>query len=374
MNKRLILMLTVVSLVFGGIFGFKWFGHYMMNQFFDSMEPEPATITVSTAQQVQWIPTAEAVGTFRATQGADLSTEVGGIVRAIHFSSGQRVSAGQRLLELDTEADAAELEQFEAALRLAELELTRHRRLFAQNSISEAEVERRASEVEQARAMVAAQQARIRQKILRAPFDGVVGIRQVDLGQYLSPGMPVVSLQTLNPIYLEFSLPEQRLALVQNGAPLQARVDAYSNQIFSGQITALEPRIRETTRTFQVQSTLANPEEKLRPGMFARVELSLGEAETLVVVPQTAIRFSTYGHSVFVLDENADNGENRVIQRFVRTGATRGDLIAITAGLEAGQQVASSGLLKLQNQARVMIDTDPNVRPSEDPDPRPANR
>ncbi len=372
MNKRLIIMLTFAGLLFGGIFGFKWFGNYMMNQFFDSMEPEPATITVSTAREVEWTPTAEAVGTFRAINGTDLSTEVGGIVRAIHFQSGQRVSRGDELLALDTEADEAELEQFEAALRLAELELARQQRLLAQNSVSEAEVERRVSEVEQARAQVAAQNARIHQKIIRAPFDGVVGIRQVDLGQYLSPGTPVVSLQALDPIHLNFTLPERRLAEVHNGAELQVRVDTYADDIFSGSITALEPRIRESTRTFEVQSTLDNPDEKLRPGMFGRVELSLGEPQTLIVVPQTAIRFSTYGNSVFVLHEN--DGEPIVIQRFVRTGPTRGDLIAITEGLDAGQQVASSGLLKLQNQARVKIDTEPDARPSEDATPRPANR
>lgn len=372
MNKRLIIMLTVSGLLFGGIFGFKWFGNHMMNQFFDGMEPDPATITVSTAREVEWTPTAEAVGTFRAINGTDLSTEVGGIVRAIYFQSGQRVSRGDELLALDTAADEAELEQLQAALRLAELELARQQRLLAQNSISEAEVERRVSEVEQARAQVSAQQARIRQKIIRAPFEGMVGIRRVDLGQYIAPGTPVVSLQALNPIHLNFTLPEQRLAQVHTGAELQVRVDAYGDDTFSGSITALEPRIRESTRTFEVQSTLDNPEEKLRPGMFGRVELSLGAPQTLVVVPQTAIRFNTYGNSVFVLDEN--DGEPIVIQRFVRTGPTRGDLIAITEGVDTGQQVASSGLLKLQNQARVNIDTEPDARPSEDADPRPANR
>lgn len=372
MNKRMILMLSAVTLLFGGIFGFKWFIDRMINEMFDTMEPDPVAITASEAREVRWTPKAEAVGTFRATNGTDLSTEVGGIVRAVHFESGQRIETGDPLISLDTEADEAELEQLEAALRLAELELTRQQRLLSQNSVSEAEVERRASETDQARARVAAQRARIRQKSIRAPFDGVAGIRRVDLGEYIAPGTPVVSLQTLDPIHLEFDLPEQRLPLVQNGATLSARVDAYRDESFAGRITALEPRIRESTRTFRVQATLDNPDERLRPGMFGRVELDLGEPETLVVVPQTAIRFSTYGNSVFVIE--GDEEALQVIQRFMRTGATRGDLIAVTEGLEAGERVAGSGLLKLQNRARVTIDEDPDVQPDEDASPRPANR
>ena len=218
---------------------------------------------------------------------------------------------------------------------------------------------------------MAARKAMIDQKTLRAPFAGRVGIRQVNPGQFLSPGEPIVSLQALDPIFLDFTLPQRKLPLLADGAEVRARVDAFPDQAFDGRITALEPRLRESTRTVAAQATLDNSDEHLRPGMFARVELDLGEAEEVLVLPQTAIRFSTYGNSVFVIEGEGE--EMKVVQRFVRTGRTRGDLIAITEGLEAGARVASSGLLKLQNNTPVRIDDDEAVQPSEDPDPRPAN-
>lgn len=369
MNKRMIIMLGVVVLLFGGIFGFKAFVDQMINQFFDTMEPEPVTITTSVARQTEWTPRTEAVGTFRAVQGADLAVEVGGTVREIHFDNGQAVEAGQRLVTLDTETDQAELDRLQAAGRLAALDLERQERLFRQNSVSQADLERAESEAAQARAAVAAQEARIRLKTIRAPFDGIVGIRQVNAGQHLAAGTPVVTLQSLDPIYLDFTLPQRELPLIHSGASLLARVDAYPDELFTGQITAIEPRLRESSRTVLVQATLPNQDERLRPGMFGRVDLELGEAIPVVVVPQTGIRYSTYGNSVFVIEGEGE--EKKVVQRFVQTGRTRGDLIAITEGLEPGEEIASSGLLKLQNQARVRVDDNTDARPTEDEQPDP---
>lgn len=371
MNKRLLLMLIGVAILFGAIFGFKWFSDRMMNQFFDDMPQPPAAITVATARIERWAPTTESPGTLSAVNGAELSTELGGIVHEIHFDSGQRVVEGDRLISLDTRADRADLESLVAARNLAEQELQRQRRLVEQQSGSRADLDRRQSEFDQARARVAAQQARIDQKTLRAPFDGIAGIRRVNPGQYVAPGTPLVALQSVDPIYADFELPERELARLREGIDVSVRVDAWPGEDFAGTLTAIEPAVQASTRTVAVQATLDNPDEKLRPGMFARVELNLDEAVEQVVIPQTAIRYSPYGNSVFIVEGSGDDA--RVRQHFVTTGATRGDLVAVSEGLDAGQTVASSGLLKLQNDTPVNIVTSEALQPSEDPDPQPDN-
>jgi membrane fusion protein, multidrug efflux system len=369
MSKRFLLMLAAVTLVFGGIFGFKAFIDKQIDAFFDNMPVPTATITATEARLDRWIPELRAVGTLEAVQGAMLSTEVGGIVREILFQPGSETVEGSVLLRLDTETDQAELASLEAAARLAEQELQRARRLAQEQNISEAELQRRLSEAEQARAAVAAQRARINQKNLRAPFDGVLGIRRVNLGQYVSPGDPIVILESVDPIYVNFTLTERRLGQVRTGQPVLVSVDAFSESS-EGEISAIEPRVQAGSRTFEVQALIQNPDGRLRAGQFARVTMSLGDPQEAIVVPQTSIRFNPFGNSIFVVYED-DVGQLRVRERFVRTGERRGDLIRVLEGLEAGERVASSGLLKLQNQTPVEITDD--ARPSEDPSPRPGN-
>lgn len=372
MKKRMTLMLLATGVVFGLIFGFKAVGNYFMNQYFDDMPVPPVTVTAAEVDEGQWAPVTEAVGSLSAVNGAELTTELGGIVRAIHFDNGQSVEAGQRLVSLDVEADEAELERLQAAARLAGLEKSRFERLIRQNSVSEAELQRAESETAQAEAAVRSQQARIRQKILRAPFDGRVGIRQVNVGEFISPGTPMVALEQLQPIYLDFRLAERRIARVDVGDEVNAIVDAFPDREFSGRITAIEPRVSESTRTFHVQATLENAMGLLRPGMFARVRLQADGAETVRVIPQTAVQFNPYGNAVFVIEEDGD--ELRVTRRLIRTGATRGDLVAVTEGLEVGERVATSGLLKLRNDAVVRINDDERLQPPADPDPKPDNQ
>ncbi len=375
MKKRMILMLAAMALLFGGIFGFKAVGNYFMNQFFDTMSEPAATVTATEVSEDNWTPALRAVGTFLARNGAELTTEAAGIVSGIHFESGTAVEAGQRLVSLDTEADEAELERLAAAAELAVLERERASRLFRDNSISESEVERRASEAAQARAAVRVQEARIRQKTLRSPFDGIAGIRKVNLGQYVSPGTPMVAVESLDPLYLNFTLPEQRLTEVRTGQKVEARVDAFPGETFTGEVTALEPGVRESTRTFDIQATFANPEGRLRPGMFARIDLTTGEPSAVRVIPQTAVQFNPYGNSVFVIAEDDDDaGRLRARQRFVRTGERRGDLVTVVEGLEAGERVATSGLLKLRNNAPVEISENGDLQPSADRAPTPANQ
>ncbi len=371
MNKRLIIMLAIALVLFGGIFGFRMFVDHQITQAFDSMEPEAVTISSSLARTERWTPVSEAVGTVRAVDGAELAIEVGGVVREVHFENGQMVEAGQRLITLDQSVDRAELRQLEAAVRLAETELARLEPLARRDSVSQAELDRAENELEQARARVAVQQARIDQKTLTAPFDGAAGIRQVNPGQFIAAGTPVVSLQSLDPIHVEFSVPQRRLPSISVGQAVRVSVDAYPDETFAGEITALEPRLSDSSRSLLVQATLPNDNQQLRPGLFGRVELELGGPEDVVVVPQTAINYATYGNSVYVVTDGEDG--KRVSQRFVETGRARGDLVAITDGLEPDEEVATSGLLKLQNDARVEIDDDQATRPSEDPDPRPDN-
>jgi membrane fusion protein, multidrug efflux system len=369
MTRRFFLMLFAAALVLGGIFGFKAFIDSQIQGFFDTMPVPTATITATEARVDRWTPEVRAIGTLEAVQGSELSTEVGGIVREIMFQPGSEIIEGTELLRLDTETARAELVSLEAAARLAEQELQRARRLAQEQNISEAEVQRRQSEAEQARAAVAAQRARINQKSLRAPFDGVLGIRRVNLGQFVSPGDPIVTLESLDPIYVNFTLTERRLGQVRPGQAVEVVVEAFADT-FRGQITAIEPRVRAESRSFELQGVLGNPERKLRAGQFARVTLKVGEPEEVIVLPQTSIRFNPFGNSVFIIYED-DEGQLRVRERFVQTGERRGDLIRITEGLEAGERVASSGLLKLQNETPVEITEE--AEPSQDPAPRPDN-
>jgi membrane fusion protein (multidrug efflux system) len=366
-------MLVLTALVFGGIFGFKWFGNKMMNQFFDNMPAPPATISSAVASSVEWTDRLEAVGTVVAVNGAQVTTEAAGVVDSIRFESGQEVKAGTVLLTLDTRTDIAELKALSAQAELARNELARFERLYGLESISKAELDRRQSEYDQAAARAAAQQARIAQKTIRAPFSGELGIRQVNLGQFVAPGNPIVSLQSLDPVYVNFSLPEQNLARLREGLQVRLSVDAYPGETFEGRISAIEPEVDTATRNVRVQATVPNPQRKLRPGMFSRLSIDFANSRTVILVPRTAISFAPFGNSVYVVTETGEGEQkSRVVKRrFVKTGEIRGDLVEVTEGLKAGEEIASSGLLKLQNDTRVTINN--SVQPSAEEAPTPPN-
>ncbi len=372
MTKRMILMLVAVGIIFGGIFGYKAFVSQMISGHFENMPEQAATITAAEVKIDQWTPKATAVGTFDAINGAQVTTQAQGIVTAIHFESGSEVAKGQRLVSLFSEIDEAELERLKAAERLVQLELERDKKLYRENTISESELQRSQSEADQAGAAVKAQQARIDQKTIRAPFAALAGIRQVNLGQYVAPGNSVVGVQSLDPIYLNFTLGAQRFGDIQQGQSVSAQVDAYPEALFNGEITAIEPSVRKSTRTFEIQAILSNPELKLRPGMFARVSVDTGAARQVLIAPQTAIQFNPYGNSVFVI--RAQEGDLRATQRFIRTGERRGDLIEIVEGLAEGDRVASSGLLKLRNGALVKISKEESTEPTAELNPQPEKQ
>lgn len=384
-RKRMILMLVAVLVIFGGVFGIKAMIGAQTNKFFDNM-PQPAVaVSSAIARTETWRDDAEAVGTFVAVNGADVTTESGGVVRSIEFEAGQPVRAGAVLVRLNSANEEATLRSLEAAAALARTQAERWRKLGADKLVSLDEVQSRVTAAATAQAQVDAQRALIAQKTIRAPFSGVLGIRKVNLGQFVGPGDAIVSLQQLDPIYLDFSLPEQRMGELVEGTMVRATLDAIPGEVFDGRVTAVEPLVDPDTRNFKAQATLQNPDGKLRPGSFARVRFALGGEKQVVVIPQTAVSFNPYGNAVFVISKvKRKQGETDmqgkpltgdkliVTQRFIKTGATRGDLIAVSEGLKPGEQVVTSGLLKLRNDAEVTINN--KVQPSADLQPETANR
>ncbi|TYT26852.1 efflux RND transporter periplasmic adaptor subunit [Luteimonas viscosa] len=382
---RLILMLLATALVFGGVFAVKAFIGAQTNNFFDNM-PQPASaVSASVARAERWSDDAEAVGTLVAVNGTDVTTEAGGVVRAIEFEAGQPVKAGDVLVRLNTDNELATLKSLETAARLADVQAERWQQLGKDQLVSLDEVQQRTATAASARAQADAQRALIAQKTIRAPFSGELGIRKVNLGQFVSPGDPIVSLQQLDPIYLDFNLPELYMDKLQQGTTIRATVDALPGKVFEGRVTAIEPGVDPGTRNFTAQATLENPDGELRPGAFAHVSLALGGERDVVVIPQTAVSFNPYGNAVFVISEvpreegetdmqgNALTGDKLVVnQRFIKTGTTRGDLIAVTEGLKPGERVATSGLLKLRNEAEVTVNN--KIQPTSDAQPQAENR
>lgn len=383
-TRRMVWMLIGCALLFGGVFGWKAFMGVMMGKYFDNMPVPPAAITTGKVQTMLWDTRLEAVGSLAAVNGADMTTESGGIVTAIHFESGSNVAEGARLVTLDSAAEEGTLKQLQAQARLAELNRQRREKLWKLDAISKSDYDAAVSEANAAKAAVAAQGGILGQKEIRAPFSGELGIRRVNIGQYLAPGTPIVSLTQLDPIFVDFSLPEQQVALVQAGQSVDVGVEAIPDKTFTGKVIAVEPAIDEATRNFRVRAQLANPKRRLRPGQFVRVTLALPGEREVLVVPRTAISYSSYGSAVFAVQPKAPvEGETpaepqpgqppaatlEVVQRFVKLGETRGDFVAVTEGLKAGDEVATSGLLKLRNQQPVTIDTQNVPKPELNPSP-----
>jgi len=377
-------MLIAVAVIFGGVFAVKAVMGAMTNQFFDNMPQPPVEVSTFEARSEHWSGSAEAVGTLVADNGTDVTTEAGGVVQQIAFESGQKVRKGELLVQLNTANEQAQLKALETAANLAVTQRDRWRELGEQKLVSRSEVDERIADAASTRAQAEAQRALIAQKTIRAPFDGVLGIRKANLGQYLDPGDPIVGLQALDPIHVDFTLPEQRMNQVAIGTPVRLEVDALPGQPFQAQVTAIEPSVDANTRNFKVRATLANKEGVLRPGAFGRVGFDLGQSSDVVVVPQTAISFNPYGNSVYVVVEapkpaadikpveGMPQATHVVKQRFVTTGPARGDLVGITDGLKPGDVVVTSGLLRLRNDAGVTINN--QVQPAAQDKPEPENR
>jgi membrane fusion protein (multidrug efflux system) len=335
----------------------------------------PEAVTTIVAAQDAWPSTLNAIGTAAAVHGVTISADLPGVVERIAFESGQAVHDGDVLAVLDTRQERAQLAAADAQQELARVSFERMQGLLTQKVISRAEFDQATANQRQAEAKLGEINATIARKTIRAPFSGVLGIRRVNLGQYLSGGDPLVTLESLNPIYVNFGVPQQSAADVRAGRAVRASTDGPSPIDVSGRVTAVDSVVDEKTRNVQVQATFANPDGRLRPGMFVQTEIVLGASRSVIALPASAISYAPYGDSVFVVtDIKGDNGQTYkgVRQQFVTTGGTRGDQVAVIAGLKPGEEVVTSGVFKLRNGAAVLVNN--IVKPANDPKPNPENR
>jgi membrane fusion protein (multidrug efflux system) len=372
MIKRMLIMLILVGAVLGGLFGFKAFVNGKIKEAMAGMANMPQTVSATKAETSDWQPRIDAVGTLRAVRGAELSLEVPGVVETITFQSGDEVKAGQVLLTLRKEDEEARLQSLEATASLAQITYDRDLKQLKAQAISQAIVDNDEANLRNARAQVAVQKAILDKKTLRAPFDGKLGLRQVDLGQFLAAGTMIATLQSMDPIFVDFLLPQQAVAQIAVGDKVRAKVDAFPGRTFDGKITAINPKIETGSRNVQVRATLPNVDQKLMPGMFATVELDTGTAQRLVTLPQTAVSYNPYGSLVYIVDDKGKGTDAKpeltARQVFVTTGATRGDQVAILKGVSEGDTVVTSGQIKLRNGVPVLVDN--RAVPSNDAAPK----
>jgi membrane fusion protein (multidrug efflux system) len=339
-----------------------------------AFQPPPEAVTTIVARQEQWPSTLNAIGTMAAVQGVNVSADLPGTVERIAFDSGQWVHEGEVLALLDTRQERAQLEAAESQRDLARINYNRMKGLLDELVISRAEFDRASADQRQTDARVGEIHATIERKTIRAPFSGVLGIRKVNLGQYLSGGDPLVTLQSLNPIYVNFDVPQQSATEVRVGRNVQVVAEELAGKSFEGRITAIDPLVNESTRNVKIQATLANPDGKLRPGMFVETEVVLSAPSAIVTLPASAISYAPYGDSVFIVtDLKNDKGQayRGVRQQFVKLGAGRGDQVAVVSGVKAGDEVVTSGVFKLRNGAAVLVNN--KVKPANSPAPKPEN-
>jgi membrane fusion protein (multidrug efflux system) len=370
MIKRMVIMLAVVAIVLGGIFGFQVFKGMMIKKFMAQMAAPPQTISTSKASYDEWQSKIEAVGSLRAVKGADLSLEVAGVVDTISFNSGDDVQEGALLLKLRDDDDVAKLASLQATAQLNQINYERDLKQFKINAVSQATLDTDAANLKNAKAQVAQQQAILDKKTLRAPFAGHIGIRSVDVGQYLGPGTAIVTLQALDPIYLDFFIPQQYVDRMKLKQTVSVHVDAFPDQVFTGEISAVNPKVDASSRNVQIRATLPNPDRRLLPGMYATVDIPTGAPQKLITLPQTAITYSPYGDTVYVVEQNGQdaNGPKLVArQTFVTTGATRGDQVAVVKGIKEGDTIVTAGQLKLHNGSTVLVNN--TITPTADAAP-----
>lgn len=376
MTKRMLIMLVAVAVVFGGIFGFQVFKAAMIKKFMSTMSAPPQTVSALKASYGEWQPQIEAVGTLRAVKGADLSLQVSGIVGSISFNSGDDVQQGALLMKLRAEDDIAKLESLQATAELDGLTYQRDLKQFKIQAVSQATLDTDAANLKNANAQVAQQQAILDEKSLRAPFAGHLGIRAVDLGQYLSAGTAIVTLQALDPIFLDFFVPQQSVDQVRLGQSVIVKVDAFQGRTFTGEIAAINPKVDQSSRNVQVRATLKNADHKLIPGMYATVDIETGAPQKYITLPQTAITYNPYGDTVYIVEKNATGADGKphlvARQTFVTTGSTRGDQIAVLKGVKDGDRIVTAGQIKLHNGSAVSIDN--SIVPSAEAAPVPIDR
>jgi len=379
MTKRMLIMVGCVILLVAALA----FGKYLQIQKLIASAPKPGaqTVTAIKVTSSEWQPQLSAVGTLAPVRGVDVTTEIAGLVRKVNFKSGDEVKAGQVLFELNADADLAQLRALQASADIAGTTLKRDKLQLAAQAISQAQVDNDEAELKSRQALAAQQQALVDKKTIRAPFAGKLGITSINPGQYLNPGDTLVTLQTIDTVYVDFYVPQKQVAGLSVGQKLKLTSDGYPGVSFDAKVTAISPKVDAATRNVQVQATVPNQKRQLLPGMFANVSLEQGELKKYLTLPQTAITYNPYGSTVFVLAPGTgkdapkdDKGNAQLIaqQVFVTTGPTRGDQVAVLTGVKEGQTVVTSGQLKLKNGTPAVINN--RVQPANSPNPAPQEQ
>jgi membrane fusion protein (multidrug efflux system) len=374
MLKRMILTLSVTLVIVAGLGFVKFQQIQTMIAEGAAYQPPPEAVTTIVASEESWPSTLTAIGTVASVRGVAVSADLPGVVDRVAFESGQAVRAGDVLATLDTRQERAQLAAAEAQRDLADVNYERLKGLLEERVVSQAEFDRATAERRQSEARVGEIRAAIERKTIHAPFSGILGIRQVNLGQYLSAGDPLVTLEALDPIYVNFGVPQQAVAEMRRGRTVRVTAEDIGRVDFTGPITAIDSVVDASTRNLQAQATIRNPSGTLRPGMFVQAEVAVGAGTRVVALPASAISHAPYGDSVFVVTDLKDaKGKpyRGVRQQVVKLGAARGDQIAVLSGLEAGEEVVTSGVFKLRNGAAVLVNN--KVRPGNNPSPKPEN-
>jgi membrane fusion protein, multidrug efflux system len=374
MKKRMILMLAAVLIFIATIAAIKTRQIQAGIKQHNSFQPPPEAVTTVIARREEWPATWNSIGSVAAVHGVTVSADLPGIVDKIEFESGQSVGVGAVLVRLDTRQEQAQLAAAQAARDLADLNLKRARGLVAQGISAQADLDRIAAEQKQAEAKAGEIRATIERKTIRAPFAGVLGIRQINLGQYLDGGAPVVPLQSVRPVYVNFSVPSEQVARLKVGSAIHAAAEGATGVEADGRVTALDSVVNEATRNVQIQATFANADGKLRPGMFVKTNVGVGAGEPAITVPTSAILYAPYGDSVFIVEDVTGPKGQRYLgvrQQFVKLGASRGDQVAVLTGIKPGEQVVTSGAFKLRNGAAVKVNN--KVQPGNSPAPKPED-
>jgi membrane fusion protein, multidrug efflux system len=373
MKLKIVIAIGVVVVIIGALAGTKFLQIKKLTS--QPYVPPPDTIASAVAHPEKWQDSFSAVGSITAVQGVTMTPEIAGTISQIAFESGAIVNKGDLLVKFDTGTEEAQLKAANAQLEWAKVSAERAHKLRTDSTVSQSELDQAEATFQQAKANADAIQAVIDKKTIRAPFTGKLGIRQVNLGEYVDAGKPIVSLQSLTPVYADFSLPQQDLSQIKTGMVVRVSMDAYTNKAFEGTLTAINPDLDSSTRSVRLQATLDNPDQLLRPGMFARIEVVLPKVDAVLVIPATAVLSAPYGDSVYLIEPstNAPTGTNGPAliakQQFVKLGRTRGDFVAVESGLKDGDHVVSAGLFKLRNLAPVVENNDIAPKPSEKPRP-----
>ena len=372
--RRMTIMLCGVFLLLGLIFAFNQLKTFLIKNFIAGMGLPPATVSTMVIESSEWQPKLTSVGNVRAFRGVELSTELGGLVQTVPIKSGQDVKEGDLLIKLNDTSDVAQLNSLKAMADLAKVINERDRQQLAIQAISKNVFDTSAADAKSKQAQVEQQTALVAKKNLKAPFSGRIGIVAINPGQYVNPGDKLLTLQTLDPIFVDFNLPQNNAEQIQVGQEVVVTTDAFKDASFTGKITAVSPKVDTNTRNIQVEAQLANPDKKILPGMFANVNIKLGDQVKYLTLPQTAVTYNPYGSTVFIAKptgkkDKKGNPTLEAQQVFVTTGLTRGDQVAILKGVDEGATVVTSGQLKLKNGTPLIINN--KVLPANSPDPKP---